>query len=157
MHTTYTEFCESLDITDEEERWLKRQLKHVMVVDGKEIVVKRNDARNGAKPSWRGYKFLREYGNESGVEFEYDIEGHPDKRLTIYAYDGNPEHAAYLMHKFLKRFRPQGRLVVRYSYGTEPLLGGRFGGGAYLVTANGITHIDTSSVCKDFLLDDIPY
>jgi hypothetical protein len=97
---------------------------------------------------WRGMRVFRELRepdeNEHYADFDYMFEddGSSDgwgRYLWFYADDhGNPYNVAWLVHKFLERFRPQECWELSYAMTCSKPRVDAFGGGTMFVTAASI-------------------
>lgn len=149
MADNYLQFSETLpNLTAEETAWLKEQLQPIVVFGDREFV--EDDPAITtlpvSDPEFTGPRFLRD---NPDFDYRYDAQGfesafcdedHPPARyLWLYAEDyGNPEHAAWLIHKFLTRFRPDQCWSLTYANSCSKPRVGEFSGGAVFVTAEEI-------------------
>jgi hypothetical protein len=134
MANHYLIFSEVLQrLTPDEETWLRGQLE----VDGS----KEASARDG---QWTRPRFLMDYDDYDPsfgeLGFEYALgDDKPDgwgRHLWLYAEEnGEPGHVAWLVHKFLKQFRPSQCWSLTYATTCSNPRVGEFGGGAVFVTA----------------------
>ncbi len=144
------QFSETLDnLTAEEEAWLNEQLELIAVYGDDEFPLEDPTiAMPASKPDFSGPRFLRDNPDfESpydtlGFDFEF-CDGRdgpsPSRYLWFNADDyGNPDHVAWLVQKFLKRFRPDQCWSLTYASTCSKLRVGEFGGGAVFVTADEI-------------------
>jgi hypothetical protein len=149
MAENYLQFSEILpDLTADEEAWLRTRLELIAVRGEAEVPIDHLDGRavNGA--DWYGPRFLRDHGD---VDFESDTLGfevrfrqHDEphgrgRHLWVYADEhGDPDHVAWLIQKFLRRFRPDQFWSLTYATICSKPRAGEFGGGAVFVTADEI-------------------
>ena len=140
-HLLFSEVISNL--TGEEEAWLRSQLVHVVVVNGREYpstempeYLGRQDVEWWGYRGWRDdleYSFQEEGELGFGYRFQDDGCG---RHLSFFAANhGEPEQVAHLVQKFLCRFRPHEYWTLSYAR-TFP----EFGGGAILVTVGEIVH-----------------
>ena len=149
MANNYLEFSEVLPhLTADEEAWLKSQLEQVCVIDGVEYPVDDvPEGLRGKETEWlgcRAYRDLKGYdadfGEEAGFEWEFcdDDDSSSDwgRHLWLHAVEyAELDRLAYLIHKFLKEFRPNDAWSLTYAtYCSKPRVG-EFGGGALFATA----------------------
>ena len=125
MADNYLEFSEILDnLTVEETAWLEQQLDE--------------DPETGCPV------FLADYEDRDPDDeycgFAYSFEECGGKRqLWVRAEEsGNADHAAHLVQKFLKKFRPHECWSLTYPTTCSKPRVGEFGGGAVFVTADTI-------------------
>jgi hypothetical protein len=136
----YLQFSEILaHLTDEEEAWLGEQLEEIedeLPVDSPSLVAD--------KPMWCGPRFLRDcedYEPGSGPGFDYsflddDVLQNWGRHLWLYAEEcGNLNNVAWLVQKFLKKFRPNECWSLTFALTCSKPRVGEFGGGAVFVTA----------------------
>jgi hypothetical protein len=149
MADHYLEFSETLDnLTAEEAAWLEEQLQPIVVFGDREF--REDDPAIAllppSDPQFAGRRFLRD---NPGFDSAYDVLGFecefcdeddpPAHYLWLYADDyGDPGHAAWLVHKFLKRFRPDQCWSLTYANTCSKPRVGEFSGGAVFVTADAI-------------------
>ncbi len=146
MAENYLQFSETLNnMTAEEAAWLEDQLQSIAVFGDREF--RKNDpaiATMPNEPDFAGPRFLRD---DPDFDCSYDVRGfdfafedeQDARNLSLYADDyGNPEHVAWLVHKFLKRFRLDQCWSLTYSNTCSKPRVGEFAGGAVFVTANQI-------------------
>ena len=148
MADNYLEFSETLNnLTAEEEAWLKEQLQPIVAFGNKEF--SEGDptiATLPGTPDFTGPRFLRDNPDFDssydvlGFEFDFCDEDTPPARyLWLYADGyGDPAHVAWLIHKFLKRFRPDQCWSLTYANTCSKPRVGEFSGGAEFVTATEI-------------------
>ena len=149
MADNYLQFSETLDnLTAEEETWLEEQLESILVFGDREYSEEdpANTLLPSSDPDFTGPRFLRDnpdFESPWGVlGFEYafqdeDDETPPARYLWLYADTyGEPAHAAWLIQKFLKRFRPEQCWSLTYASTCSKPRVGEFSGGAVFVTAN---------------------
>jgi hypothetical protein len=134
MADNYLQFSESLDsLTAAEADWLREQLAE--------------------DPLTYCPRFLLDFADreadDSDLGFHYDFHGEfPDHHLWISAEEsGAVERVAYLVQKFLQRFRAERSWSLTYANTSSKLRPGEFGGGAVFVTADEIRRND----CYDFI------
>jgi hypothetical protein len=99
---------------------------------------------------WAGVRFLRDKDDHDpqwdSLGFEYAFHDDHDtdgwgRHLWLYAEDwGNPENAAYLVQKFLKKSRPDQCWWLTYAATCSKPRVGQFEGGAVFVSADVIQH-----------------
>ena len=97
---------------------------------------------------WAGIRFLRDKPDHDpdwdALGFEYTFhddhdEGGWGRHLWVYAEEsGCPDNVAWLVQKFLKKFRPDQCWSLTYSTTCSKPRTGEFGGGAVFVTADEI-------------------
>ena len=149
MAQYYCQFSEVLpQLTPDEENWLRQQLTYIYVYGGKEYSEKEVPMNLDLdEADWSGFRVWREdsEGCEDcdGDTLAFDYKFHDDtgwgRYLWIYVEDsGNPEHAAQLIQKFLRRFRPDQCWALTFSRTCSKPRVGDFGGGAIFVTADKI-------------------
>jgi hypothetical protein len=154
MAENWLQFSEVISqLTPNEESWLRTQLQWIAVQDGREIEVDDQGLDGAVDGQWVGPRFLRDYEDEAedydpscgelGFQFDFhDDHDTPDgwgRHLWLYAEDGGePNHAAWLVRKFLRRFRPDQCWSLTWSTSCSKPRVGEFGGGAVFVTATAI-------------------
>ncbi len=95
-------------------------------------------------PDFTGPRFLRDNPDfdcrYDVLDFEFAFQDEEDSRnLWLYAdTHGDPEHVAWLVHKFLKRFHPDQCWSLTYANTCSKPKVGEFCGGAVFVTATEI-------------------
>jgi hypothetical protein len=150
MADNYLQFSESLpNLTAEEEAWLIEQLQPIAVFGDREY--QEGDAAIAAQdgdPSFTGPRFLRDdpdFDSSDVREFEFAIFNNhqdgpsPTRELWLFAEGyGNPDQVAWLVQKFLKRFRPDQCWSLTYAVSCSRARIGEFGSGAIFVTASEI-------------------
>lgn len=150
MADNYLQFSEVLaNLTAPEEAWLKEQLQPIRVFGDKEYpedAVPTDLADTEA--DWTGVRFLRDNGDcdpdWDALGFEYNFHDDHDsggwgRHLWVYAEEsGNPDNVAWLVQKFLKKFRPDQCWSLTYAATCSKPRVGEFGGGAVFVTADEI-------------------
>jgi len=159
MADNYLQFSETLDnLTAEEKAWLEEQLKSIEVYGDREYP--EDDPAiallPASDPDFTGPRFLRDnpdFESPWGVlGFEYafqDEDTPPDRYLWLYAdMYGQPAHVAWLIQKFLKRFRPDQCWSLTYANTCSKPRVGEFSGGAVFVTANEINWQDAGSFAE---------
>ncbi len=147
MADNFLQFSETLDnLTAEEAAWLEEQLQPIVVFGNQEFA--KDDPAIAtlppSDPDFTGPRFLWDIPdfNSSchvlGFEFAFqDDEGSPPRNLWLHADTyGDPDHAAWLIQKFLKRFRPDQCWSLTYANTCSKPCVGEFSGGAGFVTAN---------------------
>ncbi len=148
MADNYLQFSEVIPhLTQEEEAWLRNQLQTVAVHNGNEVEIDDPDSDVARGAEWTGARFLRDNGDydpsyhELGFDFEF-VDGNQcqpcwGRHLWLYAEEyGVPVAPAWLVHKFLKRFRPDQCWSLTFATTCSKLRVGEFGGGAMFVTAD---------------------
>ena len=150
MADNYLQFSEVLpNLSPEEETWLKDQLQDIRVFGERECLEDDMPAELAdAEPEWRGPRFLRDCGDFdpawNTLEFQYafdddEHDGDWGRHLWLYAEDnGNPDYVAWLVRKFLKKFRPEECWSLTYATTCSKPRVGEFAGGAVFVTAEEI-------------------
>ena len=147
MAENYLQFSEVIPgLGVDEETWLKDQLQSISVRGEEEIPINDLDSRAVEGADWYGPRFLRDYDDfdfESdtlGFEFRFHQDDEPNgwgRHLWMYADEhGDPNHVAWLVRKFLKRFRPERCWSLSYATTCSKLRVGEFSGGAMFVTAD---------------------
>jgi len=137
------------DLTGAECEWLQEQLAIVYIVDGAEYPEGELPAgKTEADATWigcRAYLGWDAYEPDPSDEvgFLYSFADKPDKAgrwfLHLYAtQSGNVGNVAYVVQKFLKRFRPADSWCLTYCIGSDRAGVGEFGGGAVFVTATDV-------------------
>ena len=146
MANNYLQFSEVIGhLTVAEEQWLREQLQSIQVVDGNEypedeIPVDLQDA----EIEWEGPRVMRDNpdydADFNSLEFEYafhDDHDTPDgwgRHLWLYAEEsGNPDHVAWLVQKFLQKFRPDQYWSLTWAATCSKPRVGEFSGGAVFV------------------------
>ena len=145
MANNYLQFSEVLpQLTVEERDWLQNQLEYVSLDDeGKEIPADQpiEDAKDAA---FQGPRFLSDYedyeGDEScGFDHKFDTDADWGEHLWIYTEEsGSPDRVAWLIQKFLKRFRSESCWWLTYATTCSKMRPSEFGGGGVFVTAEEI-------------------
>jgi len=137
------QFSETLgNLTAKQVAWLQRQIEPIVVVNGKERPG--NEEPGCDEPDYRGLRFLRDYedldDDADEPRFAVEFQGAGKTREAwLYAEDsGDPGRVAYLVQKFLKKFRPDECWSLTYATTCSQLRANAFGGGAVFVTANEI-------------------
>ena len=94
-------------------------------------------------PTFVGPEFLRD---NPDFDCRYDVLGFefevlPDENTLWFHADtyGDPTHVAWLVHKFLKRFRPDQCWSLTYANTCSKPRVGEFSGGAVFITSTEIT------------------
>lgn len=159
MANNYLVFSEVVpQLTAEEEAWLRQQLQLVAVQDGQEVEIDDvDDAPQSAQ--WSGPRFLRDNAGLNsacdvrGFQFEFHDDHEPEgwgRHLWLYAEEyGEPGIVAWLMQKFLKRFRPSQFWSLTYATSCSKPRVGEFGGGTVFVTADEIQCQDAHDFAQD--------
>ncbi|MGO9115646.1 MAG: hypothetical protein ACLP9L_41090 [Thermoguttaceae bacterium] len=152
MADHFQQFSEMLpNLTAEEAAWLEEQLQPILVFGDREFC--EDDPAIAtlpvSDPDFTGPRFLRD---DPDFDCRYDVRDFefdfiddqdngtpPTRELWLYAdTHGNPEHVAWLIQKFLKRFRPDQCWSLTYANTCSKPRVGEFSGGAVFVTANEI-------------------
>jgi len=131
----------------QEEAWLKLQLQWIAVHGKKETDIDGPDDEATQNADWFGPRFLRDYEDYDpsweclGFEYAFhDDHDTPDgwgRHLWLYADEsGKPAQVAWLVRKFLRRFRPDQCWSLTYATTCSKPRVGEFGGGALFVTAD---------------------
>ena len=149
MADNYLQFSERLDnLTAEEAAWLEEQLQPIVAYGDREF--SEDDPAKAtlpaSDPDFTGPRFLRDDSDFDfswdvlGFEFAFFDEDTPSARYLWLHADtyGNPEHVAWLIQKFLKRFRPDQCWSLTYANTCSKPRVGEFSGGAVFVTATEI-------------------
>ena len=137
------------ELTGAECEWLQEQLAIVYIVDGAEYPEGELPAgKTEADATWigcRAYLGWDAYEPDPADEvgFLYSFADKPDKAgrwfLHLYAtQSGNVGNVAYVVQKFLKRFRPADSWFLTFCIGSDRAGVGEFGGGAVFVTATDV-------------------
>jgi len=147
MSDTYFHFSEVVQhITAEEEAWLRKQLEWVAVHKGS--IIELEDGEDPDDAEWIGQRFLLDLEDddledrtcEFGFEF-CDDDSPWGRHLWLYGnttdYQG-PLGAAWLIHLFLKKFRPDQCWKLTWAETVERMRVGRFGGGFVFVTSESV-------------------
>jgi hypothetical protein len=157
----YLQFSEVLtNLTEPEETWLKEQLQPIRVFGQEEYPEDAVPAELAdTEADWTGVRFLRDNGDYDpdcdSLGFEHAFhDDHDDggwgRHLWLYTEDwGNADNVAWLVQKFLKRFRPDQCWSLTYSTTCSKPRTGEFGGGAIFVTANKITWQNAYAFIED--------
>ena len=150
MADNHLEFSEVLgDLVESEEAWLKEQLQPICVFGDTEYLGAAVPAELATtKPDWTGVRFLRDKPDHDpqwdALGFEYAFhddhdEGGWGRHLWFYTEGwGDTSNVAWLVHKFLKKFRPDQCWSLTYATTCSKPRVGEFGGGAMFVTADEI-------------------
>jgi hypothetical protein len=147
MADNFLLFSETLNkLPAEETAWLEEQLQTIVAFGDRELP--EDDpaiASSPSEPDFTGPRFLRDNPDFDcrydvlGFEFAFFAEEDASRYLWLHADTyGNPEHVAWLIHKFLKRFRPDQCWSLTYANTCSKPRVGEFGGGAVFVTATEI-------------------
>ena len=140
--------------------WLQEQLAIVYIVDGVEYPEGELPAgKTEADATWigcRAYLGWDAYEPDptDEVGFLYSFADKPDKAgrwfLHLYAtQSGNVGNVAYVVQKFLKRFRPADSWFLTYCIGSDRAGVGEFGGGAVFVTASTVESFNASEFVEE--------
>jgi hypothetical protein len=155
----YLQFSEVIaKLTEQEEAWLKSQLESIRVFGEKEYPEDAVPVDLADKEAdWSGVRFLRDkpdhdaewdsLGFEFGFHEDHDNGGYVTdgwgRHLWLYAECwGDVSNVAWLVQKFLKKFRPNECWALTYSTTCSKPRVGEFGGGAVFVTADKIERQD---------------
>ena len=154
MPNNYLQFSEIItDLAADEEIWLRQQLEHVVVCGDQEY-------RDGEVPKdlnprdadWSGIRAWRDLETDDdpewlGFDCEFDDSSEWEdwgRHLWIYAEEsGDPDRAAHLVQKFLRRFRPDQCWSLTYAVTCSKLRVGEFSGGGCFVSAGEIKWQDS--------------
>ena len=161
MADNYLEFSEVIaNLTEPEEAWLKEQLHPIHVFGDKEYsedAVAAELADTDA--DWTGVRFLRDKKDYDpqcdvlGFEFSFHDDCDPEgwsRHLWVYAEEsGWTDNVAWLVQKFLKKFRPDQCWSLTYSTTCSKPRAGEFGGGAVFVTADSICRQNAYDFIED--------
>jgi len=146
----YLQFSEVVArLKKKEEAWLTKQLQPIRVFANKEYPEDAVPAELAdTDADWTGVRFLRDKTDHDpdwdALGFEYSFHDDHDKggwgrHLWVYAEEsGCPDNIAWLVQKFLKKFRPDQCWSLTYSTTCSKPRAGEFGGGAVFVTADTI-------------------
>ena len=157
MANDYLQFSEIVPrLSPEEEGWLQEQLQSIQALGDREYPEDAPDDKvlPPGEPDFTGPRFLRDnpdFDSDSEVlGFKFAFHGEHDphdawgRHLWIYAEEsGDPTHVAWLVRKFLARFRPDESWSLTFATTCSKLRAGEFGGGAVFVTAHGIQSQDS--------------
>ena len=147
MADNFLQFSETLpNVTAEEQAWLEEQLQTIVVYGDREFPEDDPAIATlpASDPDYTGPRFLRDNPDfdcrYDMLDFAFDFQDEEDAHsLWLYADTyGNPEHVAWLVHKFLKQFRPDQCWSLTYANTCSKPRVGEFGGGAVFVTATEI-------------------
>lgn len=150
MADNYLQFSEVVArLKKKEEAWLTKQLQPIRVFANKEYPEDAVPAELAdTDADWTGVRFLRDKTDHDpdwdALGFEYSFHDDHDKggwgrHLWVYAEEsGCPDNIAWLVQKFLKKFRPDQCWSLSYSTTCSKPRAGEFGGGAVFVTADTI-------------------
>ena len=150
MADNHLEFSEVLgNLAEPEEAWLKEQLQPIRVFGAHEYPGAAVPAELATtKPDWAGVRFLRDKPDHDpqwdSLGFEYVFHDDHDKggwgrHLWFYTEGwGDASNVAWLVQKFLKKFRPDQCWSLTYATTCSKPRAGEFGGGAVFVTADEI-------------------
>ena len=149
MADNYLQFSQVIaNLTEAEEAWLDEQLQPIRVFGETEFPEDAVPAELANKEAdWTGARFLRDnpdYDPDWQV-LGFECEIHDDdeegwgRHLWVYAEEsGEPDNVAWLVKKFLKKFRPDQCWSLTYATTCSKLRVGEFGGGAVFITADTI-------------------
>ena len=147
MADNYLQFSEVLaNLTGPEEAWLEEQLQPIRVFGDKEYPEDAVPAELAdTETDWSGIRFLRDNLDHDpdwdvlGFDYYFHDDNDPGgwgRHLWLYAEEsGNADYVAWLVHKFLKYFRPDQCWSLTYAATCSKPRVGEFGGGALFVTA----------------------
>ena len=148
MADNYLQFSEVLaNLTEPEEAWLKEQLQPIRVFGETEYPEDAVPADlANTDPDWSGVHFLRDktdydpdcdtLGFDHAFHEDHDPKGW-GRHLWLYTEEcGNPDNVAWLVRKFLKKFRPGQCWSLTFAATCSKPRVGEFGGGAIFVTAD---------------------
>jgi hypothetical protein len=147
MADTYVEFSQVLShLSTDEVSWLQNQLDIVYVLDGKE-------GADPADATWTGCRAFRdmedpdlEFDEDVGFDYSFSDEVHKEwgRYLWIHSeQNGSMDRVAYLVQKFLRKFRPDQSWSLTYAITCSKPRVGELDGGAVFVTGSDIKHFDT--------------
>jgi hypothetical protein len=152
MADYYLQFSEVIaNLTEQEEAWLEEQLQPIRVFGDREYPEDAVPAElTSTEEEWSGVRFLRDDPDHDpkwdvlGFEYYFHEDNDPGgwgRHLWLYAEEsGNADNVAWLVRKFLKRFRPDQCWWLTYATTCSKPRVGEFGGGAVFVTARGISY-----------------
>ena len=161
MADNYLQFSEVVArLKKKEEAWLTKQLQPIRVFANKEYPEDAVPAELAdTDADWTGVRFLRDKTDHDpdwdALGFEYSFHDDHDKggwgrHLWVYAEEsGCPDNVAWLVQKFLKKFRPDQCWSLTYSTTCSKPRAGEFGGGAVFVTADEIKWQDAYNFIED--------
>lgn len=146
MSNSYTQFCEGLDLKNDQEReWWKALLQtgddHIdedprvqaVVGDPFEDEVREEVASEFCK-KFAGQFHIDEPGDWPG--FEYDF---AEGKVYLYSDEGgNPDFAAMAIQRFLQKFHPGKDARIEVAYSCSRSMPEQFGGAAYFITKDKI-------------------
>jgi hypothetical protein len=150
MANNYLEFSAVIErLTAEEEAWLKEQLQPIHVFGEKECPEDAIPAELAeTEADWTGARFLRDkedcdpQWDDRGFEYAFHDDADTNgwgRHLWFYTEEwGDPSNVAWLMQKFLRKFRADQCSSLTYSTTCSKPRVGEFGGGAVFVTADEI-------------------
>ena len=139
MANNYLQFSEVLsNLTDAEEKWLYEQLEYVPI----EVESGDSDTSRTCPRFMLDMPEMDPDYAETNFSYEFEDDEASDSRyLWLYTEEsGDPDHAAYLVHKFLKQFHPNDCWSLTYATTCSKMRIGEFGGGGVFVTAKGIRY-----------------
>ena len=151
MANSYCEFSTVIPhLTEEETEWLKAQFEMIWVYGEKEYHEKHvPEEFHKVEPDWIGYRAYRELEDhdceaDGVLGFEHEFTGDDSdedwgRHLWIYSVEfGDTERVAYVIQKFLQRFRPGECWSMTWAETCSKPRVGEFGGGGVFVTAESI-------------------
>jgi hypothetical protein len=146
----YLDFSEIIaNLSEPEDAWLKEQLQPIRIFGAKEYPEDAVPSELAdTEPDWAGVRFLRDktdhdpqcdaLGFQHCFHDDHDTEGW-GRHLWLYTEGwGDASNVAWLVQKFLKKFRPDQCWSLTYSTTCSKPRIGEFGGGAVFVTADTI-------------------
>jgi len=156
MANHYCQFSAVLpNLQEAEEAWLREQLTKIYVFGDREYT---EDELPDALPDdlcpddadWQGLRVFRdvddgetEHDADFNCDFQDDKAGERGngwgRHLWFFAeVSGSPDNVAWLVRKFLARFRPHESWELSYAFTCNKLRVDTFGGGALFVTAEAV-------------------
>ena len=150
MADNYLDFSEIIaNLSEQEEAWLKEQLLPIRVFGAKEYLEDAVPAELAdTEPDWAGVRFLQDKTDHDpqcdALGFQYSFHDDHDtegwgRHLWLYTEGwGDASNVAWLVQKFLKKFRPDQCWSLTYSTTCSKPRVGEFSGGAVFVTADTI-------------------
>lgn len=154
MANNYILFCEEIGpLTQEELSWWE----NVSTLGGDDGTFEKLKDKDftalGLEP-----KNMRDIYDNAGNFPTFSIEGDMRsesmgkevRRVFIFSEEcGNPDDAAYLMMRFLKKFRPKSCLKLEVAFTCSSSRANEFGGCAAFITATGMDWVSTSGWLSD--------
>jgi hypothetical protein len=144
------------NLQEVEEAWLREQLTKIYVFGEQEYLEDEvPDNLYFEDADWQGLRVFRDV--DDGDETEHDADfNHAflddatgergngwGRHLWLFAEEnGNPANVAWLVHKFLARFRHRESWELSYAVTCSKMVVDAFGGGALFVTAEAIQGTD---------------